>query len=273
MNEHLDELAALHALRLLSPAEEAEFQHALAADETLRARLAEYEGTAAQLAHLAPAVRPPAELKQRLFAQLRQPAVVTPMTQTAVPSKRYSWLAWAALLPLAGIIVTQYWQGAQLQQRLVTAAAEKTQLEQQVSQFKSGQETLLAQVGQLRGDLQQLRRQDALAQMKIATLQSTVSAYQQGVAVVVWDADKQSGMLKLEKMPPVETGKDYQLWVVDSKQPSPISAGVVRVDAQGFATVEFKPVEAIRDASKFALSVEREGGAAQNQGPIILLSP
>jgi anti-sigma-K factor RskA len=71
----------------------------------------------------------------------------------------------------------------------------------------------------------------------------------------------------------VEPGKDYQLWVVDPKQPVPVDAGIVRVDSAGFAKVDFKPVTDVTDASKFALSVEKEGGVPKGEGPIVLIGP
>jgi hypothetical protein len=113
--------------------------------------------------------------------------------------------------------------------------------------------------------------------MQIATLRSAIAEYKQGVAVVVWDSAKQEGILKLEKMPPLDSNKDYQLWVVDPSKKTPVNAGVVRVDPQGFAKVQFKPNLDIQQADKFALSVEKKvdnpGGVPDNAGPIVLVSP
>lgn len=115
-----------------------------------------------------------------------------------------------------------------------------------------------------------------LDRMQIATLKSTIAEYKQGVAVVVWDGAKQEGLLKLEKMPAVDTNKAYQLWVVDPSKKTPVNAGVVRVDSKGFAKVQFKPVDAIEQADKFALSVEKKvddpAGVPANAGPVVLLS-
>ncbi len=116
-----------------------------------------------------------------------------------------------------------------------------------------------------------------LDKMQIATLKSTIADYKQGVAVVVWDAAKQEGILKLERMPPVQQNKDYQLWVVDPSKKTPVNAGVVRVDAKGFAKVQFKPALDVQSADKFALSVEKKvpdpAGVPVGAGPIVLLSP
>jgi anti-sigma factor RsiW len=61
--ERQEELAALGAVDLLSPAEQAEFDAAVAADPALAALLASFRSTAADLAHSAPPVVPPTLLK------------------------------------------------------------------------------------------------------------------------------------------------------------------------------------------------------------------
>lgn len=125
----------------------------------------------------------------------------------------------------------------------------------------------------LNGDLIEARRSQDLARFEIDALKATIDDFREGIALVVWDAEKQEGVLKLEKMPPIPVDKDYQLWVVDPSHQSPVNAGVVRVDEQGFARVSFKPAAAIAQADKFAISVEQRGGVPQNEGPIVLLSP
>jgi anti-sigma-K factor RskA len=161
-----------------------------------------------------------------------------------------------------------------LQTNLASAsAATAAEVEKAQNAASSQREGLEKQLAALNIEIAALQKRDALAQMRIATLQSSVDAYKQGVAVVVWDSEKHQGVLKLEKMPPVQAGKDYQLWVVDPKQPVPVDAGIVRVDGDGFAKVDFKPVTDVTDASKFALSVEKEGGVPKGEGPIVLIGP
>jgi anti-sigma-K factor RskA len=124
----------------------------------------------------------------------------------------------------------------------------------------------------LKQEIARLSRANSTALTQIAMLQATVSEYKQGVAVVVWNPEKQEGILKLEKMPQLDSARDYQLWVVDPAHPKPISAGVVRVNNDGFAKVDFKPVIDIDNAKNFAISVEKAGGVKDNEGPIVLLS-
>ncbi len=169
---------------------------------------------------------------------------------------------------------------SQLETAVANAASAKQTFEQQLADSSRAAETLKQELAQrtkletdLKAELARLTKTNELNRVQIATLQSTVAEYKQGVAVVVWNSDTQQGILKLEKMPPVEQGKDYQLWVVDPAKKTPVNAGVVQVDDKGFAKVEFKPVAEISKANNFAISVEKKGGVAENEGPIILLSP
>ncbi len=169
---------------------------------------------------------------------------------------------------------------ATLQQSVATAIAANETLQKELTQRAKIADDLKVELVQrskiadgLKVELAKLTKANDSAKMQIAMLQSTVKEYKQGVAVVVWNSETQEGILKLEKMPPVETGKDYQLWVVDPSKKTPVNAGVVRVDEKGFAKVDFKPTLDIQQADKFALSVEKVGGVAENEGPIILLSP
>lgn len=167
-----------------------------------------------------------------------------------------------------------------LQATVTQSNANTEALKQQLADASRAAETLKQELAQrtkleteLKSELARLTKTNELNKVQIATLQSTVAEYKQGVAVVVWNSDTQQGILKLEKMPPVEQGKDYQLWVVDPAKQKPVNAGIVQVDDQGFAKVEFKPVVEIEKASNFAISVEKKGGVPENEGPIVLLSP
>jgi anti-sigma-K factor RskA len=168
-------------------------------------------------------------------------------------------------------------------EKLKTQLADSTQannvLKQQLADSTKAGESLkqdLAQRAKTMDDLTKevaaLTKANDSAKVQIATLQSSVKEYKQGVAVVVWNSEKQEGILKLEKMPPIKAGKDYQLWVVDPSRKTPVNAGVIKVNDRGFARVDFKPALAIERANNFAISVEQAGGAPENQGPIVLLS-
>ena len=137
--------------------------------------------------------------------------------------------------------------------------------------FWSERTELAKEVAALRAEALALRTRQALAKVKVATLAAQNEAYAKGVAVVVWDAEKQQGIVKLANLPGLAAGQDYQLWIIDPKYPPPVSAGVVPVGADGFAHVAFTPEHLIRSPEKFAISIERAGGTTTPGGPIILL--
>lgn len=170
------------------------------------------------------------------------------------------------------------------------SASDRTALEQALSSANGEVETARKQLADLRvKSAEQLREKEAilakalaerdqfaashkLANMQIATLQATLAEYKEGVAVVVWNAEKKEGLLKLEKMPPIPANKDFQLWVVDPAYKNPVDGGVIQVDDKGFAKVEFKPQLDVTKVDKFAISVEKKGGVPVAEGPIVLLS-
>ena len=137
--------------------------------------------------------------------------------------------------------------------------------------FWSERGEVVKEAASLRAEALALRTREPFSKMKIATLTAQDEGYAKGVAVVVWDAEKQRGVIQLANFPRAAAGHDYQLWVSDPKYPQPVSAGVVTVGDDGRARVAFTPAHAIRSADKFAISIERAGGAPAPGGPIVML--
>jgi anti-sigma-K factor RskA len=282
MTEQVQEQAALHALGILEPGEARLFEQKLTGDASLRALKNEYEATAAELGALVKPLMPPADLKDRLMSvieersQFRRASAVP--TTALVNGVKWMMRGVAAALALSAVGL---WTDRQnMESRATALQAEAQQTTEKLaaeSQRALGLESALknaeAQISQLKNEVVMLQEKDAFARMQIATLQSNVSQYKQGVAVVVWDSEKHMGILKLEKMPPLDTKKDYQLWVVDPKNPVPVDAGVIQMDSKGFAKIDFKPVDAVSEAAKFAISVERKGGVPKAEGPIVFIGP
>ena len=90
-------------------------------------------------------------------------------------------------------------------------------------------------------------------------------------AVVVWDERKQRGVLKVTKLPRNAADRDYQLWLVDPRYKDPVDGGVFHVANDGSLRVPFQPASPVREATGFAISLERKGGVTKAEGPIVLL--
>lgn len=117
-----------------------------------------------------------------------------------------------------------------------------------------------------------LQDRDALSRMKIATLASQADAYAKALAVVVWDEEKQRGVVNVEHLSKLSGDRDYQLWVIDPNRTAPVSAGVLNVAEDEMTQASFHPEQAVGVAGKFAISVERKGGSVSPEGEIIFVS-
>lgn len=281
--ERQEELAALGAVDLLSPAEQAEFDAAVAADPALAALLASFRSTAAELAHSAPPVVPPALLKTRILASLSTqtgPVSARPSRGIVIPFT--SWIGLAAAACFA--LTTAYFGQAFLTERASVAALRDQQtlaelaLRGATNQLEAerliGRRELAARDQRVTDLTRQLAAQGTLADYKIATLASLLGNSPQALAVAVWNPAKQEGVLTVQKLPALAADKDYQLWVVDPQYPIPVDGGVFRVDpATGEARLNFRPNLPVKTVAKFAVSLERKGGVPKAEGPMVLIGP
>jgi anti-sigma-K factor RskA len=266
-----EEEAIAYAMGLMAPQDVAAFETAIKADPTLRALVADLQSTTAALTFTAPMQAAPAEVKDTVLQStqtIRQEAPVRAPVIPKAPAPRFWTYALGAAAAAAVLAVPLALQRSHLR----ALASERSALQKEVEELKGRMTEATKSTNSLKQEIARLSRANSTALTQIAMLQATVSEYKQGVAVVVWNPEKQEGILKLEKMPQLDSARDYQLWVVDPAHPKPISAGVVRVNNDGFAKVDFKPVIDIDNAKNFAISVEKAGGVKDNEGPIVLLS-
>jgi anti-sigma-K factor RskA len=120
-------------------------------------------------------------------------------------------------------------------------------------------------------EVARLERRDVLSRIRIAALQSQVDAYARTSAVVVWNPDQQRGLLKFERLPALPANQDYQMWVIDPKQPQPVSAGLVPKNPEEEERIAFSPSKPVSGNPKFAVSIEPAGGSAAPRGQIIFV--
>ena len=127
------------------------------------------------------------------------------------------------------------------------------------------------QVADLTG---KLKTEGDLARFKIFAFSSLLGNSSPALAVAVWDPDRQEGVLSISQLPAAAENKDYQLWVIDPQYPAPVSGGVFTVGPANQETrIRFRAGKQITATPKFAVSIERKGGAPALRGPIVLLSP
>lgn len=231
ISEELQDQAALYTLGTLDTSEAAAFELELRANSELRELVQDLRETVGALAYSASPVDPPADLKQRVLNQIASEKVAR-LTRASKPA----WLPWA----IAALLLL-------------------------------GCGWLYFNQQQLQRELAQERASSRVTQATVVALAPTPNGTAKSKAVVAWDAERQSGVIKITGLPTLSANKDYQLWAVDADHKDPVSAGVVRVDADGIARVEFRPVSTTLHVKAFAISVERAGGAEKKEGPIVLL--
>ncbi|MDQ6631891.1 MAG: anti-sigma factor [Verrucomicrobiota bacterium] len=169
---------------------------------------------------------------------------------------RPNWLPWAMV---AGLVI------------LCSIFATKTgSLKDEVNRLAALRDQQKNELTSLQSSLDELRTKDRVSQVRIAMLNSLLESSPKAVAFSVWDAEKQDGVLLVQNLAVLPTDKDYQLWVIDPKHPAPVSAGVFSVDEKGTVRFRFKPTSAVMSADKFAVTVEKKGGAAAPQGKMVL---
>ena len=118
----------------------------------------------------------------------------------------------------------------------------------------------------------EVKSQNALANLKITTLASMLKNSPEARAIALWDPAKQEGQLRVARLPALGANEDYQLWVVDPQYPNPVDGGVVTVDPQtGEARISFKAKQPVQAINAFAVTRERKGGVPKAEGPFVLL--
>jgi len=295
IDEHQEESAALYALDLFDPAERAEFESGLNRDPELRREVRALREAAAALAHAAPLANPPAALRERVLASIgASPATsggrstarilpFAPLFPWAIAACLAVCAAWTGRLYLANrsetAILHDQQALADLELRSVRnqLEAERIVNQRELTDTRQDLADASGRLAELHREIADITRAQkasgSLASYKIADLASTAGNEPQKLAVAVWCPSMQEGILAVSNLPRLPAGKDYQLWVIDPHYPAPVSGGVFAVDrATGEAYVTFKTSQPIQSIAKFAVSLERKGGATEPQGPIILLS-
>ncbi len=302
--ERFQELAAMNALGMLENDEKRALDGAVARDKEVRLLTAELEQVTADLAYLVQPVEPPANMKKRIRAKMRAKGLKGAGVSRGVIIGGTGW-ALAASFAVASVWLWR--EQAGLTQQLAAASraiaplqnpatpvvddgkthtleeelkkrrdefeAQKQALATEIESLNKREAETKAQNARLTAEVAALKEQEQQSQLQIATLQSKVWEYRKSEMLVVWDQKRSQGVVMLEKMPKVESDKDYQLWVVDPAKPNPVSAGVVTVDAKGFVKATFRPVETVSGEAKFALSIEKKGGVPKSEGQLLMVGP
>lgn len=263
IDDGLQEQAAAYALGALDADQLNAFEGALRVDPELRAMVRELRQVTESLAGTVPALEPPAAIKARLLLDIDQQWTGGPNSTAGQPSAPVSvaakstpnvWIPWAIAAALTVLSVAFLWQSSHLRSQLAAQVG-------RINELTTNAELARAESADLRAAVARLRESNRIANFRIAVLDSLLAADPKAVAVSVWDNERQDGVFIVRNLKQLPGDKDYQLWIIDPKYPSPVSAGVFQVDAKGSVREGFHAKQLIQSANQFAVTVENKGGA------------
>jgi anti-sigma-K factor RskA len=256
IDEPLQDQASLYALGVLDADETRQFEVALKDNAELRSLVRDLRAVTEVIAGTAPGLEPPASVKAKLMLQIgeqpRRAAAVTPLGARRRPVN--VWIPWALAAGLAVVSFGFLYQATGLKAELAAQA-------RRIDELGMSLEVAQADSVKLRQTVATLRESNRLAAIRIALLDSLVTADPKAVAVSVWDNDRQNGVFIVRNLKSLPSDKDYQLWIIDPKYKTPVDAGVFQVDAKGNVRADFHAREPIETASQFAVTIEKKGGA------------
>lgn len=281
MTDHQEEMLALHAVRALSPEEVRLIESEARYDARMRSTLEEFEDTVADIAHLVPEESPPPEVRSELLAKLKVHARGN-ASPFSLPFRllRSPIVAWAAAAAIAVGAVSLWSRVVRVEQDMSALALKEADARGQVRSEQDAKEAIEKQLveakaknASLTTELVRVNKELSVSSMTVALLRSSVPRFEEAKSSIVWCQEKQEGVLRIEDMPAVQPNKDYQLWVICKECKHPVSAGVIKVSANGTTTITFKPDHHIVQAQKFAISLEATGGVKEApEGQIIFAS-
>ena len=232
----LEEGAALHSLGLLDQAGRDALLAAARRDPEAGRLVAEFEETAALLAHAAPGIQPPPALRLKILRAL--PA--REATSKIIPFAAWIPYAIAACLMILGVAEAR------------RIADLKTQVRSEHTQLVAKSE-----------EAARLNQRNALIGLRLATLEAKDATYAASKIMVAWDPGRHQGVVAMENLPNPPDGRVYQLWVLDPGAAAPVSAGLI----SGSRTFAVTPVTT--SSPGFAISLEPAGGRPEPTGPIL----
>jgi anti-sigma-K factor RskA len=236
------DLLTAYALGALEPEEIARVSALLEQRPELRATLAELRATADRLPYGLPEAIPPDDLRQRV---LDHAIGRTRSAPQSVPRSRVK-RARLWLLSLGGIAAAAVLAAAIGWAQLVGTRAELANVQAELAAAR-------ADLASAQTELKQTQIQIVEAQKVIASLQGAT-----GSAAILQTRGGEAVLVA--QLPPLRPGRVYQLWRIQDGS-NPASAGIFRVNPQGYVTAALPPGQLPQMGETIAVTDEPDGGS------------
>ncbi|MDR3575570.1 MAG: anti-sigma factor [Anaerolineaceae bacterium] len=244
MNEnHISDYLPAYALDCLDPDEKEMVASHLAGCEICQAELRTYLSVVGQLPLAAPEHNPPADLKQKIMDQARRPAQQAQQAKPVQPAQPAGLRGWldSVFQPFSRPV----WGAVSLLLILLLAAGNIMQY-QQVQHLRS----------------------IAMPQFSMVRLSGTqVAPSASGMLVISSDGD--FGTLVVDGMPPLASGQQYTLWLMQNGKRT--SGGTFMVLQDGYGALVVKSPQNLSLYDHFGVTIEPlSGGNPDKPGTKVL---
>lgn len=246
----LEDQAPSYVLGALTLEEQRAFEAHLAECDLCAVAVRSLTPVAAALASLVPPAEPAATVRVRLLAALPK------------PSRSYgAWLAAAASVAVA-VALGGY--AAQLRGRVAT-------LEARLRETTARAEASERRMADVRRTAFEAQSEVAvLAAPDLARIDLAGQPAAPGASARAFWSRSHGLVFTASNLPAPPPGHAYQLWVL-TKQPAPISVGMVKPDASGRVRVQFGTPQDLPAPTAMAVTLEPEGGVPAPTGEAYLV--
>jgi anti-sigma-K factor RskA len=256
--QRIEELLPFYTLDALTDEERDLVEAYLKEHPEARVQLDEMQSAASALPYAATPVEPSQRLKDALMARVAvdQRTKVQVQKQTSSPKER----RWANLFPafsFAAAVIAVVW--------VVILNSQLSQLRHDVSALNDALAAQSNSLAQINAKLPQVTASSVVT----ISLKGT-DKQPQAEGQLIADPQKESAVLVIAGLAKLEAGKTYQVWLIKGK--TPVSAGLLSVDAQGQAVLILNSHTAIGAFDELGISIEPDGGSPQPTGDIVVLS-
>jgi anti-sigma-K factor RskA len=249
------DLLTAYALGVIEPDEIARVSALLDAQPELRATLAELRATADLLPFGLPEASPPEGLRQRVLDHATGRSTASTSPPRRVVSHMRGWM-----LGLGGMAAIALLAAAIGWAQLFQAREQLAQLQTEIAQSQAKLAQSQADLAQSQADLAQIQARVADAEVIIASLVNNpenASSDSNSASIV---RTRSGATVLIAQLPPLPPGRVYQIWRIQGNN-SPTSAGLFRVSAQGYGTIDFSSGQQPQAGETVAVTNEPDGGS------------
>lgn len=254
MNEHpqFEEDFDLYALGILEGDDWEAIELHLVHCEDCERKAREARGRTAMLALAAPALTPPADLRERVLRRIHARASLGTVGVAAAWPRRL-----AAGLALASVVLA------------ITSGVlwrQNSRLARRTRELEAAAQQQEVQAAEARAVLEVLTAPDTV---RVALVPGGIAKpVPQGRAL--YNAGKGRLLFYAANLPALPPGRTYELWLIPATG-TPINAGIFAPDQRGNGQVLLPPLEPGLKPKAFAVTVEPAGGVPKPTGPMVMV--